>query len=71
MAGTNRPIQLGDNVKVASGPHEGRGGRVERIQSIIIGYADPEPYAIVQYPDESGPGGYDSVSVPVRRLQLR
>ena len=68
---SDRPIQVGDRVSVVSGPHEGRGGFVQQIREIVIEYRDPEPYAIVEYPDGSVAGGKDSISVPTRRLKLR
>jgi len=72
MANTsNRPVQLGDRVAVISGPHEGRSGQVVRKQDLTIGFSDPEPYVIVEYPDADAPGGKDAVSVPARRCQLR
>lgn len=68
MANTSRPVQVGDKVSVVSGPHEGRGGFIVQKQDIVIGYSDPEPYVIVEYP---GLSGTEQVSVPARRCQLR
>lgn len=65
---SGRPIQVGDNVNVVSGPHEGRSGHVTQTRDISIGYSDPEPYLVVQFPVD---GGSDYISVPARRCTLR
>lgn len=64
-------VNVGDQVRVVSGPHEGRGGTVTYIKPINIGTSDPEEFAIVRYPDDRVEGGVDEISVPVRRLARR
>lgn len=68
MPMNNRPIQVGDKVAVVSGPHEGRGGFVTQLRDIQIGFNDPEPYAVIQFPVD---GGSDHISVPARRCELK
>ena len=62
-------ISLGQNVRVASGPHEGRSGTVVQLRDVVLGYSEPEQYAIVEYGVDGG--GKDAVSVPVRRLERK
>jgi KOW motif len=67
---SSRPVQLGDSVRVASGPHEGRSGQVVYMKDQAVGNGDAEPFAIIRYPDAAIEKGYDEVAVPVRRLKL-
>ena len=63
----------GRDVEVVSGPHQGRGGRVLKIQDISIDGRDPEGYAIVEYREKNcfDEVQTDQISVPIRRLTLR
>ena len=64
-------IRPGDDVKVVSGPHEGRAGRVLLTRDISLDQRDPETYAIVEYRQQNcfNELNIDQISVPVRRLQ--
>lgn len=68
-----RDAQIGDNVDVVSGPHEGRSGKVALLQQVQMPWKDPEWYALVDfsYTDCFGEGHQDQISVPVRRLKPR
>lgn len=65
-----RMVGVGDQVRVASGPHEGRSGTITGIRPVQVGYGDPEPYAIVQISvkDATDKLVDDFISVPMRRL---
>lgn len=58
-------VGIGDDVKVVSGPHEGRSGRVVYMRQVAIDGRGEEPYAIVEFMDTNG--GVDHISVPARR----
>lgn len=60
-------VQVGDDVKVISGDHEGRAGRVIYMRNVQSGFKE-EPYALVEYLDING---RDEISVPVRRLEKK
>lgn len=62
-------IQRGDDVKVVSGPHEGRAGRVLMTRDISLDGRDAETYAIVEYAQQNcfQEMNVDQISVPVRR----
>lgn len=66
----NLDIRPGDDVKVVSGPHEGRAGRVLLTRPISIDQREAEDYAIVEYRQQNcfNEVNIDQISVPVRRL---
>lgn len=64
----NGIVNVGDRVRVVSGPHEGRGGEVTYIKAAPVGTGEPEDFAIVRYEDARVEGGVDEIAVPVRRL---
>ncbi len=74
-------VHVGDEVRVVSGAHEGKRGRVmlirepdeilfERGQQPITGLLR-ETMALVEYSDPNSPEGFSQVGVPVRRLETR
>ena len=64
-------IRPGDSVKVISGPHEGRAGRVLYTRDLSLDNREPESYAIVEYAQRNvfNEMNVDQISVPVRRLE--
>lgn len=68
----NEEIMLGMPVRVISGDHEGRGGRVIHLDYPKAFYNDePELYAIVEYKEKNEVDGterMDQIALPVRRL---
>lgn len=68
----NYQIQPGCDVKVISGPHEGRAGRVLQTRDVSLDGREPETYAIVEYAERNvfKEVYVDQISVPVRRLAL-
>lgn len=74
-------IRVGDDVKVLSGVHEGKRGRVllirepddvlfEKGKQPIVGLLS-ETMALVEYRDDFSATGVSEVGVPVRRLEKR
>jgi ribosomal protein L24 len=68
-----RYAQVGDDVAVVSGPHEGRKGRIVYIREVSLDNREAERYAIVEYSEKNcfDEVGVDHISVPVRRLAPR
>jgi len=63
---------VGDRVRVVSGPHEGRSGTIVKLAPQSVGqYGDPEWFALVTIRDTDFEGGAhdDEIAVPVRRLK--
>jgi hypothetical protein len=63
-------INIGDDVIVTSGYHEGASGRVVDKRSLSLDMRSPEEYAVVEYPS-SHDGSAEQISMPVRRLKRR
>lgn len=65
-----RLAQVGDQVRVVSGDHEGRQGRIVYLREVSLDNRDPERYALVEYSEQNcfKEMQTDHISVPVRRL---
>ena len=65
-------VQIGQDVSVVSGPHEGRSGQVTTLRDVSTG-GEPETYAIVRFTATNcfKEVYTDEISVPVRRLAPR
>lgn len=70
MDETVRMAEVGDRVRVISGDHEGRQGRIVYLREVSLDNRDPERYALVEYSEENcfKEIQTDHISVPVRRL---
>ena len=70
MSENVRLAQVGDTVRVISGDHEGRQGKIVYLREVGIDNRDPERYAIVEYAEQNcfKEVQVDQISVPVRRL---
>lgn len=66
-------VAVGSDVKVVSGPHEGRSGRVVYTRDFSLDGREPEPYAVVEFQAVNAADQLytDQISVPVRRLAPR
>jgi hypothetical protein len=66
-------LGVGSDVKVVSGPHEGRSGRVVYTREFSLDGREPEPYAIVEFSAVNAADQVytDHISVPVRRLAAK
>lgn len=65
-----RLAQVGDTVRVISGDHEGRQGKIVYLRDVSLDNRDPERYALVEYAEQNcfKEVHVDQISVPVRRL---
>jgi KOW motif len=66
-----RTANIGDSVRVVSGPHEGRSGILTQLREVQGAYSDPEWYAVVAFEqaDADGATFTDHIACPVRRLR--
>jgi len=66
-----REAQIGDIVRVISGPHEGRGGRIVKLADQAVGMGNPEAFAVIEYQETNAMNERytDQIAVPVRRLK--
>ena len=74
-------VKVGDQVRIQSGLHEGRSGRVLLVRDtddVLFEHGKQpltglltEPMALVEYSDPHAEGGMSQVGVPVRRLVTR
>jgi hypothetical protein len=62
-------VDVGDDVRIISGDHEGRSGRVVYRRDFSMGGREPEPYLLVEYLDTTG--AVDQISVPARRTEKK
>lgn len=74
MSANERPVRVGDRVRIDGGRWDGNSGVVERIHSAsepILDTELSEDYALVRFnvPLEMVGGKLDSAGVPVRRLK--
>lgn len=62
-------IRVGEDVKVVSGPHEGRSGRVIYQRDFSLDGREPEPYLVVEFRalNAADQTYVDQISVPARR----
>ena len=63
---------VGDSVRVVSGPHEGRSGVITKLAPQAIGtYGTPEWFALMKIKDTDFEGTVreDEIAVPIRRLK--
>jgi hypothetical protein len=70
MAETVRLAEIGDTVRVISGDHEGRQGKIVYLRDVSLDAREPERYALVEYAEQNcfKETHVDHISVPVRRL---
>jgi len=70
MAEDVRLAAVGDQVRVVSGDHQGRQGRIVYLREVSLDNREPERYALVEYAEENcfKEVHVDQISVPVRRL---
>jgi len=68
---TAREPQIGDEVRVVSGPHEGRGGVITQLRPVQVNTSDQEWYAVIAYEETNSENKKytDHISVPTRRLK--
>lgn len=65
-----RLAEVGDTVRVISGDHEGRQGKIIYLRDVALDMREPERYALVEYAEQNcfKETHVDHISVPVRRL---